>query len=204
MRTPITTLDGPYVKAEAEAVLARHLRLPDYSARCPARVLYPPLLYVAACATTIAHACKRLRRAPCDQTVYNALGATLPQAAELERRLNRALAAAVPRRIRRGRGRRRYPVAVDLHLVPYYGKPKDDDDRLYKGKRQRGTNTYHAYASACLLYKGHRFTLALMRVRHDTPWDEVVKALLRRGPRLGPRLPPRPLGPGVWGRGGAP
>src|SRR5262245_24701057 len=201
MRTPITTLNGPHVKAEAEAVLRRHLRLPDYSKRCTAPVLYSLLLYVAACATTIAHACKRLRGAPCDQTVYDALDSTLPQATQLQQRLNRALAAAVPSRIRRGRGKRRYPVAVDLHLIPYYGKPKDPLDPLYKGKRDRGTNTYHAYASACLLYKGHRFTLALMRVRHDQPWDEVVKTLLQRARRLVPGFRYVLLDRGFWSVG---
>lgn len=201
MHTPTTTLNGSHVKAETEAVLRRHLRLADYSRTCTAGRLYALLLYVAACATTIAHACKRLKGAPCDQTAYDALDATLPQIAELERRLNRALAAAVPRRIRRGKGQRRYPVAVDLHLIPYYGQPKDDDDPLYKGKRQRGTNTYHAYASACLVYKGHRFTLALMRVRHDQPWDEVVKTLLQKARRLVPGFRYVLLDRGFWSVG---
>ena len=184
MRRLQMPLTSRQVKDHAEGLLHENLRLKDYSARCPTTVLYALLLYVASRATTIAHACKYLWNAPCDQTIYNALARTSPKFLELQRRLNRTLAASLPRRLRNHKSKRRYPIALDLHLVPYYGLPKDDEDEIYKGKHERGTNLYHGYATAYLVRKGHRVTLAILAVTHSTPWEDIVRDLLRMAVRL--------------------
>jgi putative transposase len=155
----------------------RHVRLADYGPRVTAQALYAVLLFAAAAATTLARACRCLRRAPCDQSVYDALAATLPARLELQRRLNRALRGAIPKAVRRGK--RAAKVAVDINLVPYYGEPDAADDMLYRGQEKASTHHHYAYATAYLVREGRRFTLAMMMVRHDTPWDEVVRALLR-------------------------
>jgi putative transposase len=177
MRTAQTTLTGADVQGYAEGLLARHLRLRDHGPTATARAVYRVLLFAATTAATIASACKRLLGAPCKQSVYNALGTTLPGRAELQRRLNHALAGAIPRALRSGRRAAR--VAIDLVLLPYYGRPDRNDDLVYKGQERAGTHLHHAYATAYLVRKGRRFTLAMMAVRHDTPWDETVGSLLR-------------------------
>ena len=117
MRTFQSTLTRTAVQDHCQRLLHRQLRLPDHGPQVTASRLYGVLLYVAATASTIAQACRALLRAPSDQSVYDALEATLPERAELQRRLNRALAATLPKTVRHGR--RRYPVAIDLTLVPY-------------------------------------------------------------------------------------
>ena len=186
MRTAQTTLTHRDVQGYCHGLLDRHLRLPDYSKKCTSGLLCWVLLYVAAKATTVAQACRRLRGAPCDQTVYDALEATLPDRLGLQRRLNAALRASLPKAVREGK--RSYPVAIDLFLVPYYGEPDPKQDRVYVGEEKASTHRHHAYATAYLVRKGRRFTLAALDVRHDTPWDEVVRALLRLARKAVPAI----------------
>jgi hypothetical protein len=178
MRTFQSTLTRHAVQAHCQQLVHRHLHLPDHGPTVTAARVYAVLLYVAATASTIAQACRTLLRAPSDQSVYDALEATLPERAELLRRLNRALAATLPKAVRYGR--RRYPVAIDLTLLPYYGRPDPDDDQVYKGQEKASTHHHYAYATAYLVRKGRRFTLALRTVRHDDPWDDIVRSLLRQ------------------------
>src|SRR5205823_5261300 len=98
-----------------------------------------------------------------------------PARLQLQARLNRALRAAVPRAVRRGK--RAAKLAIDLVLLPYYGKPDPGDDMVYKGQEKAGTHYHHAYATVYLVRKGRRFTLGMLAVRHDTPWDVIVKTL---------------------------
>jgi putative transposase len=184
MRTFQSTLTRHAVQAHCRQLLHRHLRLPDHGPKVTAARVYAVLLYVAATASTIAQACRTLLRAPSDQSVYDALEATLPARAELLRRLNRALAATLPKAVRSGR--RRYPVAIDLTLLPYYGRPDPDDDQVYKGPEKASTHHHYAYATAYLVRKGRRFTLALRTVRHDDPWDDIVRSLLRQARKVVP------------------
>jgi hypothetical protein len=186
MRTPHFTLSAPEVQDYAQGLLSKHLRLKDYGPKCPATILYAVVLYVAATASTIARACRTLLCAPCDQTLYNALEATLPERVELQRRINRALAGCVPKAVRRGK--RAAKVAIDLNLLPYYGRPDPNDDMVYKGQEKASSHYHYAYATAYLVRKGRRFTLAVLAVRHDTPWDEVVRTLLRLARKVVPTI----------------
>jgi hypothetical protein len=186
MRTAQTTLSHHDVQSYCHGLLGRHLHLSDYSKKCTFGVLCSVLLYVAAKATTIKQACRCLKGVPCDQTIYDALQATLPARVELQRRINSALRACLPRSIRKGK--KRCPVAIDLFLIPYYGEPDRKEDRVYAGQEKASTHRHHAYATAYLVRKGRRFTLAVMDVRHDTPWDEIVRALLRLARRLVPGI----------------
>src|SRR5262249_9148014 len=145
MPTVHSTLTASHVHDHVAAVWRRCVRLPDYSPRVTAGAVYAVLLFAAACACTIAGACRRLLRAPCDQSLYDALDATLPGRVELQRRLNRALRAGVPKAVRRGK--RPAKVAIDVNLVPYYGRPDPDDDMVHKGQQKASTHHHHAYAT---------------------------------------------------------
>ena len=186
MPTAQTTLDHHGVQSYCHKLLTKHLRLPDYSKKCTFGLLCCVLLYVAAKATTIKQACRSVTGFPCDQTVYDALEATLPKRLDLRRRINRTLAATLPRSVRKGK--RSYPVAIDLFLIPYYGQPDRDEDRVHIGEEKASTHHHHAYATAYLVRKGRRFPLAVIDVRHDTPWDEIVKELLRLARKVVPNI----------------
>ena len=184
MRRCHSTLTPAAVHRLALARLQPHLRLPDHGPKCTAHVVLSLVLWAAARATSLAAACAALCRAPSDQAARNALFATLPAFAELARRLTRALAGGLPKALTR----RPRPVAIDLTLIPYYGSPAADPGELYRGQKKAGTRDSHAYATADVLYRGYRWTVALLPVSHADPWDHVVREALRQVRRAGVRV----------------
>jgi hypothetical protein len=176
-------LHGQGVQAHAVDVLRKNLKLRDHSPGCSATLVFTVLLAAAGQCTSIAAACYRLEKAPSEQTIYNALEATLPDYTELERRVNRALRAHLPARLRR----RRQRLAIDLSLIPYHGQPQDDPKEIYRSQAKHGTSHFHAYASLYLVCQGQRFTVALTRVELGESMKVVVQRLLLWGRRAGVR-----------------
>jgi putative transposase len=155
--------------------LTTHLRLPDHSRRCPAAVVLQVVLAAAARLCSIAAAARHLATAPSGQTVRTALAGGIPERWELERRLNRALAADLPRSL----AGTRQPLALDLTLRPYHGEPLHDPAEVYRSQAKSGTSHFHAYASVYLARHGRRFTLAVTWVTKGEPLAGVVQRLLR-------------------------
>jgi hypothetical protein len=132
--------------------------LKDHGWLCTAAVVWNIVLRAAARTTSVGGAIADLANAPSDQAIVNALSDGLPKTRPvLERRLNEALTGQLPRGLRS----RVWRVAIDWHLVPYYGEPHKSRNELYYGKPQHGTTKFHAYATACIVQYGHRYTLAL-------------------------------------------
>ena len=128
----------------------------DHGWKCTAAVVLGIVLRAAARSISVSAACHDLAKAPSDQAVMTALDDGLPKTLPvLERRLNDALTDPLPRRMRR----RPWQVAIDWHLQPYYGQPLKSRNELYYGQPKQGTTKFHAYASACIVEYGRRYTL---------------------------------------------
>lgn len=186
MRTRQYTLTSKDVQEYAFGLLQHYLRLQDYSKKCTVAVLFHVLFAAAARLTSIFAVCKRLLNAPSDQTIRDALAATLPDYAELQRRVNRALAGDLPKALRR----RRQVLGIDLNLQPYYGKPYQDANEIYRSQAKQGTNNFHAYATMYVVRKGLRYTVALTPVYRGEAMADVVKRLRQQAAKAGvrPRL----------------
>ncbi len=165
--------------------------------KCTATVVLNILLRAAARSISVSAACRDLANAPSDQAVMTALEEGLPKTLSvLERRLNEALTGQLPRRLRR----RRWQVAIDWHLTPYYGHPYASRNEIYYGKPRQGTKQFHAYASACIIDHGERYTLALTWVRRHESTVTAAAALGGENPRIGPENQACFLGSGVFQR----
>jgi hypothetical protein len=186
MRPTNHTLDRNHVHRAAAEHLQAHLQFQDYKRKTPAPVLWSLLLAAAARITSLSDACGRLRDAPSDETARKALLATLPDYADLQRRLNAALAGHLPKALCRHRQR----LAIDLTLIPYHGKPFGDPDEVYRSQARDGTSHFHAYATAYVIRTGQRDTVALTGVKKGEPLKDVVQRLLRQAASVGvrPRL----------------
>jgi hypothetical protein len=186
MRPPHRILDRKRVYRLAEQHLQAHLQFKDYKRKTSARTLWALLLAAAARITSLSDACGRLDDAPSDETARKALLATLPDYATLQRQLNAALAGHLPKTLRRQRQR----LAIDLTLIPYHGKPFRDRDEIDRGQAKDGTSHFHAYATAYVVRKGQRYTVALTGVNKGEALKDVVRRLLRQAARVGlrPRL----------------
>src|SRR5664279_1294684 len=144
-----------------------HVRLlKDHGWKCTAPVVLGIVLRAAARSISVSAACVDLAKAPSDQAVMTALDEGLPKTLSvLERRLNESLTDRLPRRLRR----RHWQVAIDWHLSPYYGEPMKSRNEIVRSKPKQGTASFHAYASACIVQYGRRYTVALTWVRrHET------------------------------------
>jgi putative transposase len=157
----------------------------DHGWKCTAVVVLNVLLRAATRSISVSAACRDLASAPSDQAVMTALEEGLPKTLSvLEGRLNEALTGKLPRRLRR----RRWQVAIDWHLTPYYGEPYQSRNELYYGKPRQGTKQFHAYASACIIEYGERYTLALTWVRRHESTVTALQRLLARIRELGLKI----------------
>lgn len=110
------------------------------------------------------------------QTASLAVKANLPDRKNVER-LTRGLVnalydvAAFSAKDRR----RQWMVAIDTHNVAYYGQPTPD---IVGGPKKQGTKQFFGYATAVLLHKRRRYTIALELVLPKTKPHEIVRALL--------------------------
>ena len=183
MRHKQYTITSRHVHERACRLIQQRVRLADHGRKCKASVLWAVLFYAASRISSLAAACAALRDAPSDTAVHDALLATLPAFAELQRRVNRALQGDLPRALRR----RRQPLAVDLTLIPYHGKPQHDPSEIYRGQAKSGTTHFHAYATAYVIRKGQRFTVALTSVSRDEALPKVLQRLLRQAAKASVR-----------------
>ena len=183
MRPPHHILDREKVHRLAAEHLQAHLKFKDYKRKTSAQVLWSLLLAAAARITSLSDACQRLGVAPSDETARKALLATLPDDAVLQRRLNAALAGHLPKALRK----HLRLLAIDLTLIPYHGPPFRDVEEVYRAQAKDGTSHFHAYATAYVVRKGQRYTVALTGAAKGEPLKDVVQRLLRQAASVGIR-----------------
>jgi IS4 transposase len=76
-------------------------------------------------------------------------------------------------------------VAIDLTLPPYHGEPAREEAEIRRGPAKSGTTHFHGYATAYLIRKNKRLTLAMTSVRAREPLSAVLERLLAELDRLG-------------------
>lgn len=96
---------------------------------------------------------------------------------ELEHQLNQALISKLPRRIRK----RKHKLAIDLNLIPYYGKPtKEEQDYIYRSEPKNGTCSFYAYATLYIIAKNKRLTIAIIGVKKRYTNVAIITYLLNK------------------------
>lgn len=89
----------------------------------------------------------------------------------LESQINQALKSRIPARIQKGC----LKIAIDLNLIPYYGKPSNEElPYIYRSEAKSGTCSFYAYATLYVLMKNKRITLAIRGVR----WSDTTVAII--------------------------
>jgi hypothetical protein len=157
----------------------------DHGWLCTATVVLAIVLRAAARSISVSAACRDLAKGPSDQALMTALEDGLPKTLPvLEGRLNDAMIGYLPRGMRR----RPWEVAIDWHLDPYYGQPHKTRNEIYYGQPKQGTTKFHAYASACIVEYGRRYTLALTWVRRHESKTKVLGRLLTRIRAIGLKI----------------
>jgi len=137
--------------------------------------IWDTLLYASASGKTIRYTCMNLEGTPSYNLLYTYLkdeileGLTLE---EIERRCNDMLTSTLPP----GLNVNPQKVAIDLVLIPYYGDEKTEE--IYRSQAKRSTTKFFCYATAYLIKKNKRVTLAFTFVRpSDTLFGVLVRVL---------------------------
>jgi hypothetical protein len=166
------------VQALAEAWLREALPLEDVGWKCTAQRLWQIVMLAASRMCSLFAACRDLADAPSDEAVRQALVKCLPKRPRtLEAWLEPALSGQQLPKALFARGRE---VAIDWHLIPYHGQPHKHANELYHSQPKSGTTKFHAYATACIVEKGYRYTLAATYVKGNESLIEVLERLLLR------------------------
>ena len=157
----------------------------DHGWKCSAAIVLGITLRASARCISLNAVCRDLAHAPSEQAVLTALDEGLSKTLiVLERRLNDALIDPLPKRMRR----RAWNIAIDWHLQPYYGEPYRSRNELYYGKPKLGTTKFHAYASACIVEHGRRYTLVLTWVRRHESMVRVLRRIVARIREIGLKI----------------
>src|SRR5215467_5481197 len=156
------------------SVLILHFDLFASGYLCQTSDLWRILLTAAARASYIESACLDLEDAPSSNTIRGYLNSQLSsdQIRSLQRQCNPALASQLPYWLRL----QPQQVAIDLHDEPYYGK---DGDWVCRGEARAGTTYFYRCATAYIMRKGVRMTLAVEFVHPDSSLEQILRRLLR-------------------------
>lgn len=132
--------------------------------------LFKVLVRAASKQDTIENTSKELKTATCGNNIRYHLG-KISDFKQVENQLNSALKSKIPP----GLKKKNLVIAIDLNLIPYYGKPKDSEKPyIYRSKAKDGTCSFYAYATLYTIKKGKRVTLAIRGVR----WQDTKVCIL--------------------------
>ena len=147
---------------EVIGCLTEHISIKTQGA-CNQTDLFNILVAAASKADTIENTASNLKNSSSPKNIRYHLG-KFKSFPELETQLNLALISRLPRRIKK----RKLKLAIDLNLIPYYGKPnKQEQDYIYRSQAKNGTCSFYAYATLYVIAKNKRVTLSVIGVKKN-------------------------------------
>lgn len=179
-------LSAAKVLCHTQEILERELSLHAEGYKCHTADLFKVLLGVAATRGTLEAVCADLVGTPDPQTVREYFNEQfcVEELPALERQLNAALVAAIPRQVRR----QAHEVAMDFHDRPYYGAGPQEQELWVRGRAKDGTTRFYRVATAYVVCQGLRVTLAVHFVLPEDDTGGVVALLLQRVRAYGLRV----------------
>lgn len=160
-----------------------HLTLDIEGYRCDTEMLFSVLTKAALDNGSLQSACDDLDGVADGNTLREQLNdaldvADLPQQ---EMEMNAALVADLPAELPRGG----VEIAIDFHDDPFYGKSGEMQTYTCRDRAKKGTTRFLRLASASVMWRGIRLTLALTYVLPEYSTLAVLKRLLERLQRRG-------------------
>lgn len=183
MRRRQSTVSRKSLQAELEQDLAALLPWKDFGRKVAGRLLVRLLALTGTLHASLSAVCLRCRLLVGGETVRKALYANLPTPEALAGLLSVPLQRRLSRRLRRGKRR----IAIDVHERCYYGNVAKTPG-VRGGKRKAGTKWFWAYATACIVEDGERWTIALTSVHKGEAMEIIVERLLHQIEQAGLRI----------------
>jgi putative transposase len=157
--------------------LEKHLPLMVAGYECTTEMVLDVLIKAAVTRQTIEAVCQDLEVAT-SNTIRTYLNDQIQadDLAELERRVNATLVEGVPAQV----WAKAWNVAFDFHDEPFYGKSPELLAYACGGEARAGTTRFYRVATAYVMAKNDRVTLALLFVRPEDTIPEILACLIRR------------------------
>lgn len=164
-------------------VMEKHLTVKTEGYRCRTAQTYNLLLKAVAEGSSIEGVCSDSCGVVDSNTLREQMNAALPAEGirEQEAEMNAALQAAIPVGMPRGG----LEVALDTHDEPFYGKTPELRAYTCKTRAKAGTTRFFRIASAYVIWRQVRLTLALTYVLPEDDLPGVVERLLQRLGQVG-------------------
>jgi len=166
------------VLEQTAQLLEEHLPLRADGYVCTTEDLINILLGVSASCSTVQALGTDLVGSPDPETIRGYLREQLrvEDLPKLEQQLNAALAEEIPIRV----WRQVCNVAIDFHDRPYYGKTSQEEGLWVRARAKDGTTRFYRIATAYVMLRDLRVTLAIRFVLPGEETVEVVKSLLQQ------------------------
>ena len=172
MRHSHSNITPASIHQEARDALENSLGFQDYKQSVSVNQLLDLLLFMAASCSSLFATVHRFFPFS-HQTASQAVHDNLPSLEQLRDRLVQALFNVAL--FSRSDRRRAWMLAIDINLVPFYGKP---NPHVVGGPKKQGTKWFFGYATAVLLHKGRRYMVGLCPLKKGFKPHEIVQTLL--------------------------
>lgn len=178
MIIPEYALDAEDVRQAMLRTMQSHLSLKTDGYTCTTEMTVSVLLKAAAQGSSIEAVCADLSEVADSNTLREQLNEALDVTAlrQQEAEFNLALSSAIPADMPRGG----LEVALDLHDEPFYGQSPELRTYTCKAQAKQGTSRFFRIASAYVIWREVRLTLALTYVLPEDDLCQVVERLLQR------------------------
>jgi putative transposase len=171
------------VHAYTLEMLKEHLKIKVDGYICKTDMILNVLIKASAENSRLEAACGDLEETADSNTIREYLNEALPikELREQEKQVNKVLACGTPADL----VRTDIEVALDFHDEPFYGKQAGTRQVTCAGQAKKGTTHFVRIATAYIIWRQVRLTLAVRYVLPEDETLEILKFLLQRLKKLG-------------------
>jgi putative transposase len=166
------------VRAYTLETMKEHFEIKAEGYCCTTDMILDVLIKASAECSSLEAVCADLEQVADSNTLREYINQALPvkKLREQEEQVNQALAHGIPSTmLRKG-----IEVAIDFHDEPFYGKQESTRAVTCNGQAKKGTTHFVRIATAYVIWRQVRLTLAVRYVLPDETALQVLKILLQR------------------------
>jgi hypothetical protein len=180
---PQYELKAEDIRAYTLKLLKDHIKLDVAGYVCTTEIILDVLVKASAESSSIEAASNDLKDAADSNTIREYLNTVLDikELREQESEMNAALAECIPESM----PKTKVEVAIDFHDEPFYGKQAGLRGVTCSGQAKKGTTHFIRIASAYVIWRQVRLTLALHYVLPEESALDILEILLNRLQKLG-------------------
>jgi len=158
--------------------MKRHLHIEANGYCCKTDMIFDLLMKASAECSSLEAVCADLEEVADSNTIREYVNKYLPvdQLSQQEEDANQALAECIPEKMER----KGIEIAVDFHDDPFYGKLETTRAVTCSGQAKKGTTHFVRIATAYVIWRQVRLTLAVHYVLPEEKALDVLKILLKR------------------------